>query len=674
VSGRGDNCAVRARRSPEKFPCVCRTTRAHSKRYIDALAAACTPLSISSTPYRREPAGGDDSVAIEQVRLLYANLPLSVFVSLINGVILALVQAMAIELRQVVIWLMCLFLVTVGRGVLGVRFANSIVSTANVGRWRLWFLAGVVAMALVWGAAAFVLYPPDSAALQVLLAFVLGGMVSGAVAILTPLFLAFLIFASGALIPIIVRFAMAGDDMHYAMAALGAVYLVAMLAVGKRVHRTIFQSLELSFENRALVTHLTEEKSRVEAINADLVSAQEALKKSNEALESRVAERTAALQEHDRRKDEFLAMLSHELRNPLAPMTNALYLLKATGPDGSALSHAQGVIERQLHHLVRLVDDLLDVSRINQGRIDLRREVVDLAEVVRRAAEMAQPAIDQGGHVLEMVLPDQPVYVMGDPVRLAQAASNLLVNAAKYTPKPGRVTLTLSRKGEQAAITVKDEGIGMSAELLPRVFELFVQGDDSLARPRGGLGIGLTLVQQLVQLHNGEVTAFSRGKDQGSHFTIYLPVHIQPAGKAPDAGPGRSTPSRRVLVVDDNADAANTLCSILELFGHQVRCVYDGISTLAVAEDFRPDVILLDIGLPGMDGYQVARTIRDHPALRSTKLIAVTGYGQGADRERSLAAGFDQHLTKPVDADKLHRLLIGDVEMAGRASTTSGTQ
>jgi signal transduction histidine kinase/ActR/RegA family two-component response regulator len=609
-------------------------------------------------------------VAIEQVRLLYANLPVSLSVSLINGVVLALVQAMAIELRQVASWLACLFLVTLGRGVLGIRFASSAVSAENVARWRAWFLAGVIGAGLVWGAAAFVLYPPDSAALQVFLAFVLGGMVSGAVAILTPLFLAFLLFACGALIPIVVRFAMAGDDVHYAMAALGAVFLGAMLAVGKRVHRTIVQSLELSFENRALVTHLTEEKARVEAINADLVAAQAALKKANEALEGRVAERTSALQEQDRRKDEFLAMLSHELRNPLAPMTNALYLLKATGPDGSALPHAQGVIERQLQHLVRLVDDLLDVSRINQGRIELRREVVDLAEVVRRAAETAQPVLDHGGHVLEMLLPGQPVYVMGDPVRLAQAVSNLLVNAAKYTPKPGRVVLTLSRQGEKASITVKDEGIGMSAELLPRVFELFVQGDDSLARPQGGLGIGLTLVQQLVRLHNGEVTASSRGKDQGSEFTIYLPVQSEPARKAADAAPRRSTPSRRVLVVDDNADAANTLCSILELFGHKVRCVYDGVSTLAVAESFRPDVILLDIGLPGMDGYAVARAIRAHPALRSTRLIAVTGYGQGTDRERSLAAGFDQHLTKPVDADRLHRLLMRDVETSDRASTT----
>ncbi|MGQ0750957.1 MAG: hybrid sensor histidine kinase/response regulator [Betaproteobacteria bacterium] len=608
---------------------------------------------------------------IEQVRLLYANLPVSLSVSLINGVVLALVQAMAIELRQVVSWLVCLVLVTLGRGILGIRFANSPVSAGNVARWRTWFVAGVVAAALVWGAAAFVLYPPDSLALQVFLAFVLGGMVAGSVAILTPLFLAFLLFAAGVLLPIVVRFTIGADDIHYAMAAMGAVFLIAMLAVGKRVHRTIVQSLELRFENRALVKHLTEEKARVEAINTDLISAQAALKKANEALESRVAERTSALQEQDRRKDEFLGMLSHELRNPLAPMSNALYLLKATGPEGSALPHAQGVIERQLQHLVRLVDDLLDVSRINQGRIELRREVVAVADVVRRAVETAQPLLDQGGHVLDVSLPEEPLSVMGDPVRLAQAVSNLLVNAAKYTTKPGRVTLKLSRKGEKAAITVKDEGIGMSAELLPKVFELFVQGADSLARPRGGLGIGLTLVQQLVKLHNGEVTAFSRGRDQGSEFTIYLPVHMQPAANAAGAAPRGSAPSRRVLVVDDNADAANTLCTILELFGHTVRCVYDGTSALATAESFRPDVILLDIGLPGMDGYEVARLIRAHPGLRTTKLIAVTGYGQNADRARSLEAGFDHHLTKPVDADKLHQLLRSDVETAGRASTTS---
>ncbi|HET9663409.1 MAG TPA: ATP-binding protein, partial [Burkholderiales bacterium] len=536
---------------------------------------------MNGTPTREEHirpgnAGVADSVAIEQVRLLYANLPVSQSVALVNGVVLALVQAMVIEARQVVIWLTCLILISLGRGMLGIQFARRSVSVKSLSRWRAYFLAGVVASALVWGATAFFLYPPESAVYQVFLAFVLGGMVAGSVTLLTPVFLAFVLFASGTLLPVVLRFALAGDDIHYAMAVMGVVFLLAMLVIGRRIQRTITHSLKLRFENRDLIAHLTAEKARIEAINAELLSAQEALKKSNEALESRVAERTAALQEQDRRKDEFLAMLSHELRNPLAPMTNALYLLKTTEPGGAALPHARDVMERQLHHLVRLVDDLLDVSRINQGRIDLRRETVDLADVIGRAVETAQPVMDQNGHVLEVSLPEEPVQVEGDLVRLAQAVSNLLVNAAKYTPKPGRVTLTLSRKDATGVITVKDEGIGMSAELMPRVFDLFVQGDDSIARPRGGLGIGLTLVQQLVRLHQGHVTAFSRGAGQGSEFTIYLPVLAKPqqaAAAAKTAPPGRETAPRRVLVVDDNADAADTLCNILRLLGHEARCV-----------------------------------------------------------------------------------------------------
>jgi signal transduction histidine kinase len=599
-----------------------------------------------------------EAVAAEQVKLLYANLPVSQSVALVNGVVLALVQMMVIEARQAAIWLTCLILVSLGRGILGVVFVRRSAWGVNLSRWRDFFLAGVGASALIWGAAAVVLYPPDSALHQVFLAFVLGGMVAGSMTLLTPVFSVFVLFALGTLLPIIVRFALAADDVHYAMAAMGVIFLLAMLTIGRRIHRTITQSLALRFENRDLIAHLTGEKARVESINAELISAQDALKRSNEALESRVADRTAALQEQDRRKDEFLAMLGHELRNPLAPMTNALYLMKETGPEGSALPYARGVLERQLQQLVRLVDDLLDVSRINQGRIELRREAVDLADVMRRAVETAQPWMERGGHVLDLSLPEEAIHVMGDPIRLAQAVSNLLVNAAKYTSRPGRITLSLSRQGAMAAIAVKDEGIGISAELLPRVFDLFVQGDDSIARPRGGLGIGLTLVQQLIRLHRGHVTASSLGKDQGSEFTIYLPVLGQDehaAAVSRIARPRSAVSPCRILVVDDNADAADTLGSVLELAGHEVRCVYDGPSALSAAESFRPHVILLDIGLPGMDGYEVARTLRAHPS--TTVLVALTGYGQNVDRVRSQQAGFDYHLTKPVDLERLHELI-----------------
>lgn len=615
----------------------------------------------------------EDSVLVEQVKLLYANLRVSQSVALVNGVVLVIVQSTVVETRQVVGWIACLTVVTLGRGVLGLLFARTSASIENISRWRAYFLAGAVASGLVWGSTALLLYPPDSVVHQVFIAFVLAGMVAGSTTLLTPVFPVFVLFALGTLVPIIVRFTLVVDDIHYAMAGMGTIFLLAMLAVGRRIHATIAQSLRLRFENRDLIAYLTNEKAHVEAINADLVATQEALKRSNEALESRVAERTAALQELDRRKDEFLAMLSHELRNPLAPMSNALYLLKATEPGGSALPYAQGVIERQLQHLVRLVDDLLDVSRINQGRIELRREHLDLADVISRAVETAQPTIDEHGHVLDVSLPKEPVHVMGDPVRLAQAVSNLLMNAAKYTVTPGRITLVLSRDGAKAAVTVKDEGMGIPAELLPRVFDLFVQGDDSIARPRGGLGIGLTLVRQLVKMHNGEVSAFSGGKDKGSEFTIYLPVldqREQATVRTETPPPRRRASPRRVLVVDDNADAANTLCSILELFGHEVRCVYDGPSALSVADSFRPDLIFLDIGLPGMDGYEVARRLRANPAFHATRLIAVTGYGQRADRLRTQQVGFDQHLTKPVDADMLHNI-ISSLPINDRQNTAS---
>jgi signal transduction histidine kinase/ActR/RegA family two-component response regulator len=603
-----------------------------------------------------------DSVTLEQVKLLYANLPVSQSVALFNGVVLALVQSMVLEFRQVIGWLVCLVLITIGRGIVGINFASRNVSTEDASRWRGYFLVGVLASALTWGASAYFLYPADAAGHQLFLAFVLGGMVAGSVALLTPVYSAFVLYAAGVVVPLIVRFAVTPDEIHRAMAIMAAVFLLAMLAVGIRIHRTITQSLQLRFENRDLIAHLTAEKARVESSNAELMQMQKLLRNTNEALESRVAERTAALQEHDRRKDEFLAMLGHELRNPLAPMMNALYLLKNTDSNGAALPHAQGVMERQLQQLVRLVDDLLDVSRISQGRIELQRESIDLADVIGHAVETAQPYVEQGNHTLEISLPDESVLVRGDRIRLAQAVSNLLVNAAKYTPSPGRITVALHRRAGVAAITVMDEGVGISGELLPRVFDLFVQGDDSIARPRGGLGIGLTLVQQIVKLHQGEVRAFSRGRDQGSEFTIYLPIletaeHRAAPLKA--AEPRRAGKRRRVLVVDDNADAADTLGNVLKMAGHEVQCVYDGPSALAAAERLCPDVILLDIGLPGMDGYEVARAVRADSACPVATLIAVTGYGQSADRVRSERAGFDLHLTKPVDPDRLQDVIDG---------------
>jgi PAS domain S-box-containing protein len=372
-------------------------------------------------------------------------------------------------------------------------------------------------------------------------------------------------------------------------------------------------------------------------------------------LQKELQQRLHDLAEADRQKNEFLAMLSHELRNPLAPMRNALYLLKNARAGDASIAEVHGMLERQLQSLVRLVDDLLDVSRIIRGKIDLRKEEVDLVHAVHRAAETAKPVIDAHGHRLNLSLPAEPVPVSGDLVRLAQAISNLLTNAAKYSRTPVPIEVSVRREGDDAVIGVKDHGIGIPAALLPRIFDLFVQGEHALARSQGGLGIGLTLVKRLVEMHEGSVLALSQGEGRGSEFRIRLPaLPTMHAAARAAAGRGASRAAvRRVLVVDDNIDAAESIGKILKLFGHEVRCEYDGQSALAAAREYAPDVVVLDIGLPGMDGYEVARRLRAEDGSRRVRIVAVTGYGQAEDRARSRESGFDQHLTKPVDPEAL---------------------
>jgi CheY-like chemotaxis protein/nitrogen-specific signal transduction histidine kinase len=368
-----------------------------------------------------------------------------------------------------------------------------------------------------------------------------------------------------------------------------------------------------------------------------------------------------ALQEADRRKDEFLAMLAHELRNPLAPISNALQIMKMPGVNAEAGRRAREIMERQVQHLVRLVDDLLDVSRVMRNRIQLRKERVDLATVLTRAVETAQPLIDGHGHQLSVSVPAPPVFVEGDPVRLAQVVGNLLLNAAKYTDQAGRIWLTGERFGGEAIIRVRDTGVGIDAELLPRIFDLFTQADRSLARSQGGLGIGLTVVKHLVQMHGGSVSAGSAGPGQGSEFVIRLPA-LPPEPRGEGTRPGdeevRPTgPSRRVLVVDDSGDTAESAAVLLRMLGHQVETARDGHSALQAARAFRPEVVLLDIGLPGMSGYDVARALRAEAGDGALLLVAVTGYGQDEDRRRSAEAGFDGHLVKPVDPAAIQALL-----------------
>jgi PAS domain S-box-containing protein len=368
--------------------------------------------------------------------------------------------------------------------------------------------------------------------------------------------------------------------------------------------------------------------------------------------------RIEMLEEADLRRNEFLAMLSHELRNPLAPIRNALSVMRMSGVNESALSWARTVLDRQVAHLTRLVDDLLDVSRIAIGKITLQREPLDVAQIVTSAVESSQPLIDSREHALEVLLPAEPLRIEGDLPRLSQVVLNLLNNAAKFTPKGGHIRLTVERDGEMAAIRVHDTGIGISADLLPNVFDLFTQGDRSLDRTEGGLGIGLTMAQRLVKLHGGSVEVRSEGSGLGSEFVVRLPLlAVQASAPQLQQAAGRPAGCRRVLVVDDNRDATETLELLLQLWGHEVQSALNGPEALARAVEFRPEIILLDIGLPGMSGYEVARQLRQLPGFQDVFIVAVTGYGQDSDRLHSQEAGFGHHLVKPVQPEVLQELI-----------------
>jgi PAS domain S-box-containing protein len=364
----------------------------------------------------------------------------------------------------------------------------------------------------------------------------------------------------------------------------------------------------------------------------------------------------------DRRKDEFLAMLGHELRNPLAPILTGLQLMHLRGIGGD---RERQVIERQVKYLVRLVDDLLDVSRITRGKVELDRELVELSAVLGRAIEMASPLFERRAHLLSVEVPRTGLLVEVDQVRLAQILANLLTNAAKYTDPRGTVVVRARRQKDEVVVSVKDSGIGIAPEVLPRIFDLFVQGDRALDRSQGGLGIGLTLARNLVEAHGGSIAAASPGLGQGSEFTVRLPsasgrAVTEREGEEPALRTSAEKTGLRVLLVDDNADAADVLAEVLRRAGHEVAVAYDGPQALAVARTFEPNTALLDIGLPVLDGYELAQKLRELLADRPLRLIAVTGYGQDTDKSRSRAAGFDAHLVKPIDLVALARLLDGE--------------
>ena len=366
-----------------------------------------------------------------------------------------------------------------------------------------------------------------------------------------------------------------------------------------------------------------------------------------------------ALKEADHRKDEFLATLAHELRNPLAPIRNGLQVLRMQ-PTGAVSEDVRDMMDRQINHLVRLIDDLLDVSRVSQGKIDLRKTTISLQSALQAAIETSMPLIEAGKHHFTMEAPEAPLWLNADLTRLAQIIANLLNNAAKYTPEGGNINLSVRIEAREVLIAVRDNGLGIPAEMLPKVFELFTQVGRSLDRSQGGLGIGLALVKRLVEMHGGSIDAQSAGPNQGSVFTVRLPLadHMPVApNKVEIPEPETDPKALRVLVVDDNIASAKTTGWMLELIGYQPTLAHDGLEALAIAKSLIPDAILLDIGLPGMNGYDVCRELRKDPRFKNTILIAQTGWGQEKDRREAKEAGFNHHLVKPVKLEDLSALL-----------------
>jgi signal transduction histidine kinase len=449
----------------------------------------------------------------------------------------------------------------------------------------------------------------------------------------------------------------------------------------QELNRTLAQANERLAEAN---TTLQAEKTReLETLNRVLQRANQELESANRSLQTEVAERTRvelALKEADRQTDEFLAMLAHELRNPLAPIHNAVQLMHRQSFTDPQLIWSREIIGRQLAHLTRLVDDLLDVSRITRGKINLTKEVIELGTLLTRTVETVQPLIDNRGHTLTVEAPNGILAVLGDPTRLVQALGNVLGNAAKYTERGGRITLSAAESGSEVLIRIRDNGIGIPSELMPMIFNLFTQLDRTSGPSQSGLGIGLALVQRLIEMHGGSVAARSEGLGKGSEFLIRLPLFIREQVESGQPlqqlsaleqsmtnaeGPTRT--QRRILVADDNNDALESLATLLQLSGHEVYTAANGAIALESAEQHRPEVALLDIGMPKLDGYEVARRIRAQPWGQRITLVALTGWGQDSDRRRSQEAGFDSHLVKPLDLDKLTELLAA-LPVAGSAA------
>ena len=431
--------------------------------------------------------------------------------------------------------------------------------------------------------------------------------------------------------------------------------ILASLRAGERVYH--FDTVRVRSDGQPVYVSLTISPVRDEAgriIGASKVARDITDRK---LAEERTYRLLTQLQEADRRKDEFLAMLAHELRNPLAPLYNILEIMKQGDGNGNLIEQVRSTLERQLGQMVRLVDDLLDVSRITRGKLKLRKERVELASVIHQSVEVCRPLAEYAKHELNVSLPPEAIYLYADPMRLAQVFGNLLNNACKYTDPGGRIGLTAERRSSDVVVNVKDTGVGISPDKLGSVFEMFTQIDRSLERSQGGLGIGLTLVKRLVEMHGGSVEAYSEGPGRGSEFVVRLPILIEKAKAKTPTAEQMPTTAHRILIVDDNRDSATSLDTLLKLTGNETQTAHDGLEAVEAAAMFRPDVMLLDIGLPKLNGYDACRRIREYSWGRNMVLVALTGWGQDKDRRQSKDAGFDHHMVKPVDFDALMKLL-----------------
>ena len=607
-------------------------------------------------------------VRAAEIHLLYENADTGTIVSIALASLLAWAYRDAAPRAVVVVWLLYILLISAARSVLVRRYRRASPNDTDVDRWNQAFVVGTALAALGWGVAAFVLNPAAQPTNELLVVFAVGGVMLGGASLLAARPEAFLSFLLPAGSLTALRLAIEGDADHVTMALMAALFTGATIVTTWRFHLVIASSFRLRFANRDLIEHLQRAKHEADALNRQ--------------LELRVRDRTARLTEADQRKDEFLATLAHELRNPLAPIRFALEALKVDTPSALA-ARARDVIERQVGQLVRLVDDLLDVSRITANKIQLRREPLDIGRLMAIAAESISPLATAAGQTLHVEPPAGPILVDGDGARLVQVLTNVLQNAVKFTPPAGHIWLTAEQEASEAVVRIRDTGVGIAADVLPRVFDMFHQAEPILERTAGGLGIGLTLARRLVEMQGGQIGIRSAGPGHGTEVEIRLPITVNAATVPPPEQP-RVAAARvlRVLIVEDNLDAAEMLELAVSRLGHDTSLAHDGGTALTVAARFHPDVIFLDIGLPVINGYVVARRLREMPDMHHVQIAALTGWGQDEDRRKARDAGCDFHLTKPLSPTALEELLatiaqrpparLGDASMPRTRRTDSG--